>query len=103
MIDNNKVIIARNAQRTSIEAAMRVLPKTGSLRRRLYEYLLRQGMNGATDQEMEKALHIPGNTIRPTRLSLLKEGYIMDTGLTRVNDQGNKCIVYRSAEEGMLL
>jgi hypothetical protein len=35
----NKVVIARNAQRTSIAAAQKVLPRTGSLRRKVYEYI----------------------------------------------------------------
>jgi transcription initiation factor IIE alpha subunit len=100
---DNKVIIARNAQRTSIAAAQKVLPKTGSLRRKVYEYILNQGLRGATDQEIEKALHIEGNTVRPTRISLVKDGFIMDTGLTRKNQHNNDCIVWRSVEEGMML
>jgi transcription initiation factor IIE alpha subunit len=100
---DNQVIIARNAQRTSIAAAQKVLPKTGSLRRKVYEYILNQGLRGATDQEIEKALHIEGNTVRPTRISLVKDGFIMDTGTTRKNQHENDCIVWRSVEEGMLL
>jgi transcription initiation factor IIE alpha subunit len=103
MLDKNTVVIARNAQRTSIAAAQKVLPKTGSLRRKVYEYILNQGLRGATDQEMEITLNIDGNTIRPTRISLVKDGFIMDTGTTRKNQHGNDCIVWRSAEEGMLL
>jgi transcription initiation factor IIE alpha subunit len=103
MLDTNSVVIARNAQRTSIAAAQKVLPKTGSLRRKVYEYILNQGLHGATDQEMELSLKIDGNTIRPTRISLLKDGFILDTGTTRKNQHGNDCIVWRSAEEGMLL
>jgi transcription initiation factor IIE alpha subunit len=100
---DNKVIIAANAQRTSIAAAQKVLPRTGSLRRKVYEYILNQGLRGATDQEIEKALHIEGNTVRPTRISLVKDGFIMDTGSTRKNQHNNDCIVWRSVEEGMML
>ena len=103
MIEDNKVIIAKKAQRTSIEAAVKVLPRTGSLRRTVYDYINRQGLRGATDQEMESALRIDGNTIRPTRLSLVRDGYIIDTGTTRKNSHGNECIVWRTVEEGMLL
>jgi transcription initiation factor IIE alpha subunit len=103
MLDKNTVVIARNAQRTSIAAAQKVLPKTGSLRRKVYEYILNQGLRGATDQEMELTLNIDGNTIRPTRISLVKDNFILDTGTTRKNQHGNDCIVWRSAEEGMLL
>jgi transcription initiation factor IIE alpha subunit len=100
---DNQVIIARNAQRTSIAAAQKVLPKTGSLRRKVYEYILKQGLRGATDQEIEKSLQIEGNTVRPTRISLVKDGFIMDTGSTRKNQHNNDCIVWRSVEEGMML
>ncbi len=103
MLDKNSVVIAHNAQRTSVAAAYKVLPRTGSLRRKVYEYILNQGLRGATDQEMEMSLKIDGNTIRPTRISLVKDGFILDTGTTRKNQHGNDCIVWRSAEEGMLL
>ena len=103
MIDNNKVIIAKNAKQTSVQAAIKVLPKTGSLRRKVYEYVLRKGFQGATDQEMESALHIDGNTIRPTRISLVKDGFIIDTGLTRKNENGNECIVWVVTLEEMRL
>ena len=62
-----------------------------------------QGLRGATDQEVENALHLDGNTVRPTRLSLIKDGYILDTGTTRKNANGNECIVWRTIEEGMML
>ena len=99
----NKVIIARNAQRTSIAAAQKVLPKTGSLRMKVYEFILNQGLRGVTDQEIEHTLGIDGNTVRPTRISLVKDGYIMDTGTTRKNKHDNDCIVWRAVKEGMML
>jgi transcription initiation factor IIE alpha subunit len=100
---DNSVIIANNAQRTSIAAAEKVLPKTGSLKRKVYEYILKQGLRGATDYEIEKTLQIEGNTVRPTRISLVKEGYIIDTGTVRKNHHNNDCIVWRAVEEGMML
>lgn len=100
---DNSVTIARNAQRTSIAAAIKVLPRTGSLKRKVYEYILTQGMRGVTDYEIEKTLQIEGNTVRPTRIGLLKDGYIIDTGITRKNHHNNDCIVWRAVEEGMML
>jgi transcription initiation factor IIE alpha subunit len=99
----NKVVIANNAQRTSIAAAQKVYPRTGSLRMKVYEFILNQGLRGATDQEIEKTLSIDGNTVRPTRISLVKDGYILDTGTTRKNKHDNDCIVWRAVEEGMML
>ena len=103
MIDTNTIVIANNAQRTSIAVAHKVYPKTGSLRRKVYEYITAQGLRGATDQEIENALHIDGNTVRPTRGSLFKDGFIADTGTTRKNANNNDCIVWRTIEEGMML
>lgn len=102
-LDRNTVILSAKAQRTSRAAAEKALPKSGSLRYKVYQYLVTQGLRGATDQEIETALHIDGNTVRPTRGSLFKDGFIMDSGTTRKNANGNDCIVWRIAQEGMLL
>lgn len=102
-IDRNTVIIANNAQRTSRAVAEKVLPKTGTLRRQVYEYFFRRGLNGSTDEEAQEALNIDGNTMRPTRGSLVKDGYLIDTGTTRKNAKGHECIVWRATEGDMLL
>ena len=49
---------------------------------------------GATDQEMQFALKMSGDTLRPTRGKLLKENLIYDSGKTRKNENGNDCIVW---------
>lgn len=102
-IDRNTVTIANNAQRTSRAVAEQVLPKTGTLRRTVYEYFYRRGLTGSTDEEAQAALNIDGNTMRPTRGSLVKDGYLIDTGTTRKNAKGHECIVWRTAEQDMLL
>jgi hypothetical protein len=98
----NKVIIASNARETSRIAAERIYPKTGSIRLSVYEFLVRQGLRGATDQEMQSNLNLSGDTIRPTRMTLLKDGFIMDSGETRKNTNGNPCVVWRAVDEGMM-
>ena len=90
-------------KQTSIEARAKIEPKIGTLRRKVYELFLNKGMGGLTDQEIEKYLHLDGNTVRPIRGSLVEGGFVIDTGTTRKNDKGNNCIVWRSADEGMLL
>ena len=103
MIDNNKVKTAKNAQRTSVMAAEKALPRSGTKRRLVYDFIERCGMRGATDDEIQATLNIDGNTVRPTRGSLVEDGYIIDTGTTRKNKHGNECIVWRCADQGMLL
>jgi hypothetical protein len=49
---------------------------------------VREGL-GATDQELEKALGRPGNTLRPGRVTLVKEGLVVDSGKWRFTE--SKC------------
>jgi len=90
-------------QRTSIEARRKIEPEIGTINRKVYEFIKARGLNGATDQEIETTLRLDGNTVRPSRGSLVKKGLVMDSGTTRKNIKGNECIVWRSSEEGMLL
>jgi hypothetical protein len=99
LIDRNTSVIAHNAQRTSILAANEIYPKSGTIRRKVYEYFLSRGLRGGTDQEAEVTLGIDGNTIRPSRGSLVKDGWLIDSGTTRPNDKGHACIVWRAVEQ----
>ena len=101
-IDRNVVITSNHSQRTSLAVAQAILPKTGSVRRAVYEYVLRSGLRGATDQEIGKALSISGDTIRPSRGSLVADGWITDSGTTRVNEKQHDCIVWRACDQGMM-
>jgi len=93
-IDRNIVIISPSAKPTSALAALRALPKSGSKRRRVYEYLKQSG--GATDEEIERALGISGNTVRPTRGSLVKDKFVYATKLERPTISGNMAIVWKA-------
>ena len=88
---------------TSIEARAKIEPKIGSLRRKVYELFINRGLTGLTDNEIEKYLHLDGNTVRPIRGSLVTDGFVTDSGTTRNNEKGNRCIVWRYAENGMML
>ena len=92
-LDRNTVAMHHDAQHTSFKAAIKVLPKTGTYRQRVYQYLLAQS---ATDEEIETALGMSGNTVRPTRGSLVKDGYIKDSKQTRLTRAGNDAIVWQA-------
>jgi hypothetical protein len=79
---------------TSVAALNKAMPKRESYRGRVFQYLTDQQDRGATDQEMQKAFGMAGDTLRPTRLSLLKDKMIADSGQTRQNENGNDCIVW---------
>ena len=91
-------------QRTSLQAKLKVEPKIGSINRKVYDFI-KFSSYGATDQEIEAALGLDGNTVRPSRNSLVKKGLVVDSGGTRKNNKGNDCIVWLATnkEEGMLL
>lgn len=90
-------------RQTSVDARIKVEPKVGTLKRKIYELLLAKGLDGATDQEIERYLHLDGNTVRPIRGALVESGIVTDSGITRLNDKGNRCIVWRASEDGMLI
>jgi hypothetical protein len=101
-VDSNVVMRSNKSQRTSSNAAERFLPRSGTVRRRLYEHLVKCG--GRTDYELEKEFGISHQTISASRRSLVVDGWIIDSGETRKNLSGNDCIVWVVAQfnNGML-
>jgi len=79
---------------TSIQAQIKAAPRMSSHKARVYQFLVDRMDQGATDQEMQFALKMSGDTLRPTRGKLLKENLIYDSGKTRKNENGNDCIVW---------
>ena len=90
-------------QRTSRSALLAVEPHIGSINRAIYAYIESRGLDGATDQEVEQVTRIDGNSVRPSRGSLVKQGLVFDSGRTRPNAKGNNCIVWVALDEGMML
>ena len=79
---------------TSIQAQIKVSPRMSEIRARVYQFIVDCMERGATDQEMQFALNMSGDTLRPARGKLLKDGLIYDSGKTRKNANGNDCIVW---------
>ena len=92
-INRDIVIIAREATHTSRQAALKAKPKTGKNRVRVHNYLMQQS---ATDEEIETALGMSGNTVRPTRGSLVKDKFVYATDLERPTIAGNMAIVWKA-------
>ena len=90
-------------QRTSLEALLAVEAHIGSINRTVYAYIESRGVDGATDQEIESVTHIDGNSVRPSRGSLVKMRLVIDSGRTRPNAKGNNCIVWMAVDEGAML
>lgn len=83
---------------TSLEAAERITVHLDRLEVKVYDYLRRQGSVGATDQEIEKALGIGGNTVRPRRRALFMKGLVVESGKFRVTSSGRRAIVWQSRQ-----
>ena len=79
---------------TSYEAAKLIRKKAPTLRERVMEYIVNQGMRGATDYEIHVGTGIRYSTVNPRRNELEKAGRIIKTG-NRRRTQGNaKAAVY---------
>jgi hypothetical protein len=102
-IDDNVISISKKAQRTSRSAAKNMLPHTGTMRRKIYDYIVATG--GVTDFQLEDYLKGSHQTVSAGRRSLVVDGYVIDSGRTIKNRIGNDCIVWVEAKmkQGVLL
>jgi hypothetical protein len=91
------------SQPTSVEAMNKTWGRTGTLRRKVFEAVKSAGGYGMTDDELMKLLKIDGNSLRPSRITLTKDGWLYDSGEVRINDKGNKCVVWKTKNEDQLL
>jgi hypothetical protein len=82
-------------QDTSREALTSVTPVVPTIRQRIYNYIAEQGEQGATADQIEAALDIPGSTVRP-RLHELEFDLqaVWLTGVTRLTRRGRKACIY---------
>jgi hypothetical protein len=65
------------------------------LREKVCEYIRLQGEHGATEEEIEEALLLSGNTCRPRVWELMKAERIEDSGATRKTRSGRYARVLR--------
>ena len=68
---------------TSHAAALTVMPKTGTQRRRVLDFIGACGATGASDLEIQLGLRLNGNSERPRRVELVDAGLIEDSGVRR--------------------
>lgn len=85
---------------TSREAAEEIRPSASSLRERVFKYIDGAGLDGATDQQIQKALGMDPSTERPRRIELVRERRVFDSGRSRQPDSGRNAVVWITATEG---
>jgi hypothetical protein len=93
-VNTNTVRLGKRSPKTSLIAAERVLPRTGTKRERVYSLIRSAGLNGLCDHEIENLtgwLHQSASSIRN---GLMNDGWIKDSGMRRKTPQGNGAIVW---------
>lgn len=93
-IDSNYVSIAANPRSTSLKAVEKAFPKSGTKRRTTYELIKEAGMYGMCDHEIEQATGWVHQSASSVRNSLMKDGWIQDSGIRRKTPQGNDSIAW---------
>jgi hypothetical protein len=79
---------------TSREAAELIRDSAATLREQVYRYIGQQGDSGATDEEIQLALAMAGNTERPRRRELEEQGLVMRAGYTRMTTSKRRADVW---------
>lgn len=63
---------------------------------RIYQWLVRRGAYGATDEEMQQELGLNPSTQRPRRVELVRRGLVVDAGHRRATRRGREATVWRA-------
>lgn len=79
---------------TSIKAAAAVRSRSATQRDQILDFLRSRGAEGATDEEMQHALSMAGNTQRPRRGELVEAKRVRDSGARRPGASGKLQIVW---------
>lgn len=86
--------LRRRPHDTEVEAAEAARETSVSQRARVYAYLWDCGSRGATDEEVQIALGMAGNTERPRRLELVERRLAFGSEARRLTTKGLRAIVW---------
>ena len=79
---------------TSIAAASAIKPDAKTLRAKVLAFIESCHAHGATDEEVQTALHMEGSTQRPRRCELVERGDVMDSDRVRKTRSGRSAVVW---------
>lgn len=91
-VDTNTPIVGADLPDTSQAMQRKAFRRSGTLRKEIYDYLGRTG--GATDDQMEIGLDRSHQSVSGTRRSLVKDGYVEDSGGRALTRYGNSAIIW---------
>jgi hypothetical protein len=86
---------AQQHSATSVAAAEAIKPVLNQLEKKVLDWIAEQGDYGATRQEVEFGTWLPGDTVRPRVVDLLKYGLIEETTETRPTTSGRLAFVLK--------
>jgi hypothetical protein len=101
-VDANVLDIGANHPDTSHRMRERKVGKTGTQRRRIYDLALSRGDGGLTDDEVEVHLGLLHQSASAARNSLMKDGWLHDSGRRRLTRSGEQAIVWVAVPEKSL-
>jgi hypothetical protein len=93
-----------SAPETSGQAAMANYPRSGTMRARVLWAVYRLtlwGKGGGTDDEIANYAGMVGNSVRPRRGELVRDGLVDDGGHRRPSNMGHPAVVWTLTEEGL--
>lgn len=96
----DSTMTGRDHPQTSFDAAGRALPKSGTQRRAVYQYIVWSGWHGVSDDDLAEGLSLSPNSVRPRRKELQQAGLIVDSGRRARNRGGNPVILWVTADLG---
>lgn len=93
--------VREDARPTSREAAAKVAPGVTTQRGRVLRVLVDAADQGATDEQISERLGMALNTVRPRRLELVEQGYVIDSGDTAPTASGSSAVLWIATLEAM--
>jgi hypothetical protein len=79
---------------TSQNAVKKARAASGSRRKLVFDLIKRHREMGLCDHEIIDLTGLSPNTARPTRVTLMKDGFVVNSGRTRKTPEGNDAIVW---------
>lgn len=93
-VDREVVRVGFGHPETSHVAAAKVKPRSGLVRRDVYDEIARRGATGATDDEIETALGRSHQSVSGARNTLFNDDLIRDSGARRKTRYSNDAIAW---------
>lgn len=95
--EGNHPGFAPKGRATSSAAALRVAPRSGTQRRKILDYVVAH--EPCTDEAIQEALGLSGNTERPRRVELVEGGWLTEYGQLGKTGSGAKAILWALTSE----